>query len=67
MWGTIKSTGGIKWQIVIVNGVGKNILIPERCLSIHVGKTRKGVNTPYMKAAKRRNIFVSIAGGSLAI
>jgi hypothetical protein len=45
--------------------VGKNILTPGLYLSILAGKIRKGINTPYMKAVKRNNIFANIADGSI--
>jgi hypothetical protein len=47
--------------------VGKNILIPEHCLLIHVGRTRKGRSMPYMKVTKRKNISASIVGGNIMI
>jgi hypothetical protein len=63
----LKSLGGIKWQIVIVNGVDKNIPIPEPYLLIHADRILKGINIPYMKEAKKRSIFVNIVGESIMI
>jgi hypothetical protein len=45
--------------------VGKNILTPGLCLSILAGKIRKGINMPYMKAVRKKNIFVNIAGENI--
>jgi hypothetical protein len=57
----------LKWQNVFVNGAGCNMQIQELWRLIHAAKIPRGINMPYMRGAKSKNIFANIAAENIRI